>query len=134
MGVETVKITGTSPSADYTLWRAPSAGCLEVQKIFVWRDPETNAITGRTIYTPESIVAGEPDPSIFGIPDDYVERSPWETTLALMEHKYGGREAALKVIQEEGITKNQQQEEIYERLMTPPNQSLLKRLERSVGF
>jgi hypothetical protein len=57
-------------------WRAPSLGCLALRQTHsMFRNDK---LAGKSTRELVSIVNGEPDPSLFAIPTDYVERSPSE--------------------------------------------------------
>jgi hypothetical protein len=133
LGVHVVKVTRVASDAGYTRWLAPGYGCIEVQKIVLWKEPGTGALTGKTTYIPESVELGEPDQTIFDIPSDYVERSPDQAQLAVLELMYGGKEGAAQAIAR-GACVRPGKHPVYERFKTPSSLPLMARLRLKLGL
>jgi hypothetical protein len=61
-------------------WRAPELGCVTLRTVRYDRDEK---LTHDRVAT--NIVLGEPDPTLFQVPEDYVESSPLEAYQKLVD-------------------------------------------------
>ena len=85
LGFEVVHLRGKPPGAEFYVnrWSAPALNC------FVIREELTSS-EFKQVRSTVSIQLGEPDPSLFDVPGNYVERSPSEI-MALVAAQRDGR-------------------------------------------
>lgn len=133
-GVPTIRVHRASADREFTIWMAPSAGCIEVQKIATFKDPKTGAVTDKTSYFPESVKFGPPEDSIFDVPANYVEKAPEQVQAARLTYKYGSVEAATRAADCPKCLLDQvtRKDHVYELLKTPP--TILARMRSSLNF
>lgn len=134
LGVDVVRIRQTGKDREYTRWLAPAAGCIEIQKIAIWKNPDTGIAVGKTSYIPESVQLGEPVPGIFDIPSTFQEKAPDQVGLARLVYKYGSKEEALAKCPP-CLKQSLQKDVVYEAMKSPKAEpSLVARLKQGLGF
>lgn len=82
LGFTVVKKTETTSGPDSKtavteIWFAPLLDCLPMKKVYQVLDAN-NSIVVREVSEVSKVVLGEPDPVLFTLPADFVERSPSE--------------------------------------------------------
>jgi hypothetical protein len=135
LNVRVIRLVRVGNDREWTRWSAPDFNCQQLAQVIVWRDPKTGAATGKSSYTPTSVVAGEPDASIFSIPPNYTEKAPPAVQLARLEFKYGSKEKALATAEyDQCVKRNLQRDPMYERYKNPTSIPLMARIKAAVGL
>ena len=77
LGEKVIKVTRENKQTRWDHWLAPGLDYIELRAELVVKDSD-GTIAARTVREAVEILRGEPDPSLFEIPDSFVERSPSE--------------------------------------------------------
>lgn len=71
-----MKSSAHDPMARVDQWQAPDLGCLVLRETWHQQDPATGIVYNYRVIAATQLRRGDPDPALFEIGADFVERSP----------------------------------------------------------
>jgi hypothetical protein len=88
LGERVIKVTHQSRRSRVDTWLAPGLDYVPLRGEFV-AFGDDGEIAARTVKEAVEILRGEPDPSLFSIPDNFIERSPSEVYAEIEKLRNG---------------------------------------------